>query len=306
MTFAIHIDPVDFDLARCVSSGQVFRWRLGPEGRWLGQDGADAFAVRIEDGGRLAVESTADEVAFRRLFRLDLDAVAMRAAILARGPELAPYMEAIPGLRPVRPSSRVEAFVTFLCTPNNNLSRILPMAWHLGSLGPVVAKFDGLELHAFPALELIAAVPDEQLRAKGFGYRARTIPEIARDVVARGGEKYLDDLASSGYQRAMAELVTIKGIGPKLADCICLFSLRQMEAAPIDTHLWQAVVRHYFPQWSEDKLTAKKYVEIGDFLRGRFGDLTGWAHQYLFYDNVLNWRDRKVLTSIKKRSGKAF
>jgi hypothetical protein len=65
LTFSIDIDPVDFDLARCVSSGQVFRWRMGPEERWLGQDGADAFAVRIEDGGRLAVESTADEAVFR-------------------------------------------------------------------------------------------------------------------------------------------------------------------------------------------------------------------------------------------------
>ena len=247
----------------------------------------------------------ADEAVFRRLFRLDLDAVAMRSAILERGPELAPYMEAIPGLRSVRPSSRVEAFVTFLCTPNNNLSRILPMAWHLGSLGPVITNFDGLELHAFPSLDVVAGLSDEQLRAKGFGYRARTIPEIARDVVGRGGEKYLDDLANSDYHKAMAELITIKGIGPKLADCICLFSLHHMEAAPIDTHLWQAVVRHYFPQWSEEKLTGKKYVEIGDFLRGRFGDLTGWAHQYLFYDNVLNWRDRKVVSGIKNRSRKA-
>jgi hypothetical protein len=36
-----------------------------------------------------------------------------------------------------------------------------------------------------------------------------------------------------------------------------------------------------------------KYRQLGDFLRERFGDLTGWAHQYLFYDNLLNWRARR-------------
>jgi N-glycosylase/DNA lyase len=292
-SFSVQIDPFDFDLVRCVSSGQVFRWRLGAAGRWVGQDGGDAFAVEVRTDGQLIVESTTDEAAFRRLFRLDWDAAAMRTEILRRGPELAPYMEAIPGLRPVRPSSRTEAFVTFLCTPNNNLTRILPMAWNLGARGKQIAMFDGVPLFAFPSLAEVAEISDPELRAQGFGYRAKTIPEIAHETVRRGGEAYLDQLAQATYAEAMAELITIKGIGPKLADCISLFSLHHMEAAPIDTHLWQAVVRLYFPQWADEALTAKRYQEIGAILRDRFGDLTGWAHQYLFYDNVLNWRIRR-------------
>jgi len=85
----------------------------------------------------------------------------------------------------------------------------------------------------------------------------------------------------------------MKGIGPKLADCICLFGLDHQEAVPVDTHIWQAMCRLYFPQWSGTALTEKRYYEASDFFRDRLGDLAGWAHQYLFYDNVLNWRSRR-------------
>ena len=77
-----------------------------------------------------------------------------------------------------------------------------------------------------------------------------------------------------------------------MADCIALFGLHHMEAAPVDTHLWQAACRLYFPDWAGKAVTDVRYRQLGDFLRERFGDLTGWAHQYLFYENLLNWRKR--------------
>ena len=85
----------------------------------------------------------------------------------------------------------------------------------------------------------------------------------------------------------------IDGVGPKLADCIALFGLHFTEAVPVDTHIWQQIVRLYRPEWKNASLTGKRYKEAGDLLRERFGILAGWAQQILFYDNLLNWRSRR-------------
>lgn len=187
----------------------------------------------------------------------------------------------------MRPSCVVEETFCFLCTPNNNLARILKMTKALASYGP---KFDNADAQRFPDIETIAAIPEQELRARGFGYRAATIPSIARQIVEKGGEHWLEALREQPYQQAHDALVEIKGIGPKLADCICLFALHHTEAVPVDTHLWQAAKRHYFADWEGGSLTAQRYRAIGDHFRARFGDLAGWAHQYLFYDNLKNWR----------------
>ena len=82
------------------------------------------------------------------------------------------------------------------------------------------------------------------------------------------------------------------GIGNKLADCICLYGLHYEEAVPIDTHLWQAACRVFFPEHEGKALTELRYRQVGDFFRDRFGKLAGWAHLYLYYENQLNWRKR--------------
>jgi N-glycosylase/DNA lyase len=203
------------------------------------------------------------------------------------GPELAPYIERLPGLRVMRPVSVVEETFCFLCTPNNNLVRILKMVRALSAFGDEMGCSPAPR---FPTVERIALIDEQELRAKGFGYRAKTIPNIARQITLRGGERWLESLRDTSYRKAHDELLSIQGIGPKLADCICLFALHHTEAVPVDTHLWQAAKRLYFPDWTGRSLTELRYRQIGDHFRDRFGDLAGWAHQYLFYDDLKNWR----------------
>jgi N-glycosylase/DNA lyase len=230
------------------------------------------------------VETNATEDQFRSLFRLDEPVDIER--IRSIGPELSPYIDGLPGLTVMRPSDAVEETVCFLCTANNHLSRITKMVQTLASYGEEM----GQDLYIFPSIGRIASLSESELRAKGFGYRGRTIPEIARQMIERGGQEWLLGLREKPYEEAHRSLVEIKGIGPKLADCICLFALHHTEAVPVDTHLWQAAVRHYFPEWKGKSLTESRYRAIGDSFRDRFGKLAGFAHQYLFYDNMRNWR----------------
>lgn len=280
-------DYSDFDLERCVSSGQVFRWSRLPSGAWLGAEGR--FWFRLE-GAEL--ETNGEREDFERLFRLDMDAAQVRDDLLVRGPELTPYWNAMSGLRLLRPSDPVETLFSFLCTPNNHIPRIASMVRHLATYGPELATVEGQVLHRFPTVARIAEITEAELRAKGFGYRAATIPVVAQDIVRRGEEGYVESLKAMPYEAAREALLGFRGIGRKLADCICLFALHHTEATPIDTHIWQAATRLYFPDWRGTALTDRKYEAAAAFLRQRFGSLAGWAQQVLFYENVLNWRTR--------------
>lgn len=260
------------------------------EDTFFGVDGDNWYEVNCSPH-RVNVVTNAKEIDFRTLFRLDEPVEEYINNILRSAPELAPFVAKLPGLRVMKPSDAVEEAVCFLCTANNNMSRILKMVQHLSQVGEVMDQRSGKLIHRFPELETIASLTETFLISKGFGYRARTIPEIAQQMVERGGRQWLESLREKNYTDAHSALVEIKGIGPKLADCICLFALHHTEAVPVDTHLWQATVRNYFPQWKEKSLTNSRYAEIGDFYRNRFGTLAGWAHQFLFYDNMRNWRE---------------
>jgi N-glycosylase/DNA lyase len=290
-TFEIRVPDGRLDLPLCVSSGQVFRWQALEDGRWLGVEGAFWYLIGIGPEGTLSVQSNAGPEVFSQLFRLEWDAEDVEAKILERGPELEPYMRQLRGLRLMRPTSAEETFFCFLCTPNNNVPRITQMVRHLASFGAPMDEIEGREIRLFPDAATVAAIPEEELRARGFGYRARTIPNAARQLLERG-DGWLTQLREASYADAFTELVAIDGIGPKLADCIALFSLHHTEAVPIDTHLWQQAVRLYFPEWEGKSLTHQRYRMCGELFRERFGTLAGWAHQYLFYDNLLNWRQR--------------
>lgn len=289
----LELPIAQLDLPLCVATGQVFRWFPTDSG-WEGVDGEHYYDVTwadTEDGIRIyEIQSTGTVEDFKSLFRLDCDLDTVRDEILHACPALTENVNALVGLRLMRPSDSVESFVSFLCTPNNNLARITKMANYLASYGPVILEQGSTQFHAFPKLEVIADLDEEELVEHKFGYRARTIPAIAKEVVNRGGERYLHDLTESTYEEATADLRTIPGIGPKLADCICLYALRHLESVPIDTHMYQSACRYFFPDLLHMNLTDRRYELISGHLRGLFGHRAGWAQQYLFVDSLAQTR----------------
>lgn len=295
-TFTVAIDDGPTDLKRIAECGQMFRWSPLPSG-WLIQDGNEWYEVGEVENGRLVVTTNTSEKRFQSLFRLEMNHENMLQQMVKLGPELRPHIESLKGLRMMRPGSTVETLFSFLCTSNNHISRITSMVNTLASFGQKHEQ--GFK---FPAIEVIASISEADLRSKGFGYRGASIPVAAKQLAERGGETYLESLKTTTYEYARNELLTLKGVGPKLADCICLFGFDYGAAVPIDTHIWQAMTRLYFPEWKETSLTHKKYDQAADFLRHRFGDLAGAAHQFLFVDNLIHWRERKALETDTNRT----
>ncbi len=277
------------DLSLCLAGGQVFRWYKSDSGSWFGVEGRHWYRFTWEGATTLEVETNASQVDVSSLLRLDWDADAIESQIAELDPGMRAYMEALRGLRVLRPSDAEETFFSFLCTPNNNVARITQMVRQLASYGPIVEVVDGMSVHRFPTAEEIASIPESELRDRKFGYRAGTITSAARQLLDRG-PGWLSSLKTCPYEVAHEELIQIKGIGRKLSDCICLFALDHTEAVPVDTHIWQQVVRLYRPEWADKSLTDARYLEAGGIFRERFGKLAGWAHQFLFYDNLTRGR----------------
>lgn len=289
--FSIDVSHAQLDVSRCATSGQMFRWQRLPSGRWLGIDGDAIYAVAQTDFG-IEVESNRPPERLRSLFQLDQPEDVV-AEIVRRGPELAPFAAGHAGHRLLQPECLRETFFGFLCSANNHLRRIVPMNFALATFGEPVEEVEGQVVHAWPSLDQIASVPEERLRELGFGYRAATIPRAARTLLEMGGEQEMARWRDEPYAQVRAKLLSVPGVGPKLADCIGLFGLHRREVVPIDTHLWQVLTRLYFPDWVGTSLTPLKYATASEFMQARFGRLAGWAHQLMFVESMTRGGKKK-------------
>jgi N-glycosylase/DNA lyase len=89
------------------------------------------------------------------------------------------------------------------------------------------------------------------------------------------------------YADAKAALTSLPGVGAKIADCVCLFSLGKHGAVPLDVHMTRVAKQLFSQARTMKTLTPKAYDEIADLFRQRFGEYSGWAQQYLFYNELL-------------------
>lgn len=272
--FEIPLADGEIDLRRCLASGQVFRFHEEEPGRWRGGDGPYSYCLWMGDRGELNVETDASREEVGRLLNLERPLISVREELAACGPELAPILAAVPGLRLLRPCSFPEVVFCFLCTANNHLSRIAQMIRHLEAV-----DFNPIDQ------------AEEYWRSRGFGYRGAWIPKVARELAERG-DSWPTQIQKLPRKELQRELMQLTGVGPKLADCIALYGLHRDDVTPIDTHLWQALTRLYFPEWQGKSLTSARYHEANEFLVDRFGELAAYAHLYLYHENQLFARSR--------------
>ena len=277
----------------CVRSGQVFRWQPVQDGAWLGIAGGRMLVVH-PSGVRwqlYAPDGHPPMPTFQHLFRLEVDLKQVQAQLVRRHPLWAEWVAGLPGLRLMRWLDAEECLFSFLCTPANNIPRITRMIERLCEhYGEPIAEWDGRVWRAFPSAAVLAKVPAESLQALGFGYRARFLTAAARALLERG-EGWLMSLRALPYEEAKRELCRLPGVGMKIADCVLLFGLDNPLAVPVDTHLWQAVQQWLLPPLRGQELTARAYRQVVEWFHSTFGELSGWAHQYLFTTHLLGGTD---------------
>ncbi|KAL9265714.1 N-glycosylase/DNA lyase OGG1-like protein [Drosera capensis] len=177
-----------------------------------------------------------------------------------------------------------ECLIQFLCSSNNNIGRITRMVDYISSLGGFLGEVEGFEFHEFPSLERLVDVSEEQLRAAGFGYRAKYMTGTVKALVCKagGGIEWLYSLRDSDLEEVIKALSSLPGVGPKVAACIALFSLDQYHAIPVDTHVWQIATRYLLPELAGARLTSKLCNRVAEAFVLRYGKYAGWAQTLLF------------------------
>ena len=249
--------------------------------------------VRLsQDSAAVSYETSPDAnntALLRDYFRLDVDLSALSQQFAEADPHIQEAMREFAGLRVIR-QDPVECVFSFICTSAAPLHRIrrsidgLCRAYGEPYPGGEVA---GLTHYGFPEVHRLAEASVSEMQSLGLGYRARYIQAAARQILINGGPAWLLGLRTKPYAEAKAALLTLTGIGEKIADCICLFSLDKDEAIPVDTHIRQIAQRNYLSQMPAVKtLTKAGYAQIGNLLRTQFGPMAGWAQQYLFFHDL--------------------
>src|SRR5204863_5786276 len=107
-----------------------------------------------------------------------------------------------------------------------------------GTSPPSSARF-----HRLPTWSELAIVPETELRACLLGFRARYIHQTAQFIAAQPG--WLEETEAASYAEAKARLMSLPGVGEKVADCVLLFGAGKLEAFPVDTWIIKAMARRY-------------------------------------------------------------
>lgn len=196
--------------------------------------------------------------------------------------------------------------------------------------GKYIATIDNKAYYDFPTPEALTTPPpkipsvESHLRALGFGYRAKYIATTASLIAnEKGGLPWLDSLRNplaptynpsipaseekeqngtdpvpqegrQGYLDAHAALLSLQGVGPKVADCVCLMGLGWSEAVPVDTHVYQIALRDYKVRGLKKGALLNKalYEAVAGYFRQLWGVEAGWAHSVLFTADLRSFKDR--------------
>ncbi len=231
--------------------------------------------------------------ALRSYFQLSTDLTALYATWSAADERLSQIAACLPGMRLIR-QEPWECLISFICSSNNNIPRIVQMLDKVRSTyGRSLGFVAGREYHAFPTPAALAGVSEVELRELGLGYRAMYVRAASVKVHAAGGERSLLRLRGESLQAARAALQEFDGVGPKVADCVALFSLDQTGSVPVDTHVWAIACCYYDSDGGLaacKSLTPTVHERVGAVFRARFGPSAGWAHCLLFAAELPSFR----------------
>lgn len=267
-------DVRDFDLAETFECGQCFRWEKCPGG-YIGT--AFSKPLKITQNGdclTLYGASAADwDNIWRRYFDMDRDYSKIKKS-LSKSSVMREAVDFGSGIRLLN-QEPFECLISFIISASNNIPRIKKIIASLCENFGERVTYLGEDFYTFPTADRLSALSLEDLGVIKAGFRDKYILGAARAVSS--GKLDLDCLKRATPEYARGELLKLSGVGNKVADCVLLFSLEKYQSFPIDVWV-KRIAEHCFFGGAD---TPKDV--IADFAEREFGDLGGFAQQYLFY-----------------------
>ena len=260
-------DIKGFALRDTLMCGQSFRWVENSDGSFTGTAFKKTVTVKIENDDFKIIGTTQEvfEDIWRGYFDLDTDYEKIREDLSKLHPVLAEAAKFAPGIRILR-QEPFEALISFIISQNNNIKRIEGIVKRLcENFGE---KNEAGE-YAFPTAETLAVLSPEELSPIRAGFRHRYIIDAAKKVFS--GEVNLESCREKSFEEAKKELMTIVGVGEKVADCVLLYGLHKVNAFPMDVWMKRAM-KKLFPDVNPES----------------FGEYAGVAQQYIFHYSRLH------------------
>jgi len=263
----------DYDLAATLDSGQVFRWQRNGDA-WEGILGQHFLRLTQKaDGIHARAAAPVTDWHFLHHF---LQAEVDLATIIKTFPEDEPMRAAIDscrGLRLLR-QDPWECLASFILSSTKQIVQIRQIVALLCErLAPQPPGSNAV--FAFPTPQRIAACSEAELRACKMGFRAPSLLAAARAIA--DGKIDLENIRTLNYFEARAELMKLRGVGVKIADCVLLFGYGFDSAFPVDVWIERALQELYFPRRRASEKRLRKFAAT------HFGPHAGYAQQYLFH-----------------------
>ncbi len=262
-----------FNVKDTLECGQIFRFKPFEKGYLVFSKDRACYACN-ENGKAIIECKTDDEEYFRNFFDLSRD----YSSIYSRAKKseydiVSLAAEAGKGIR-ILNQDKTETLFSFLTSQNNRIPRIKSIIERTCSARGVKNSFLGEEYYSFPSPEELFDEDVGFYNGLGYGYRSDFIRSTAKRLIENAGE--LDEMAVLSTTELKASLMSFKGVGPKVADCVSLFAYHKTDAFPVDTWIEKL--------YREDFNGAEKNRnKINEFFVNSFGEDSGYIQQYVFY-----------------------
>ena len=248
----------DFDLEQTLDCGQCFRFSKTKDGGWYGFAGNRVLTLRSLNAGVLFENISLDDFEgfWRQYFDFDRDYAAIRSSFPDH-PALRESTNFNRGMRILRQDSW-ETLISFIISQNNNIPRIKGIIERLcRAFGEQIANGFG-----FPSSTALSVLTKQDLEVLRCGWRTEYILDAAQKDSS--GQVDLAEIAAMPLDHARKALQTIKGVGPKVAECVLLYGMGRMEAFPLDVWIKRAM-KELFPGFTPQSFG--QYAGIAHYCR---------------------------------------
>ena len=270
-----------FELKDIFDCGQCFRWNEQLDGSYIGVVGNNVIKVKKE-GNEVFFKSVGTDNLQELVtyyFDLNRDYEKIKQELSKIDENMKKSVEFGKGIR-ILNQDIWETIISFIISANNNIPRIKGIIDRISKTYGNEITFEGQNYYTFPEASKLSKASVDDLRKLGLGFRDVRVYETTKIIKEKQVD--LEELSKEkDFEKVRNTLLTLPGVGPKVADCILLFSsLKRWEAFPIDVWVRRVMNELYIHNPEENKV---KKDEIFKIAYEKFGDLAGIAQQYLFY-----------------------
>ncbi len=270
------------DIFEC---GQCFRWNEEEDGSFTGVVGKNILNVKKYKDNIIIKGYCSDDIKniCNKYFDLETDYRKIKEELSKDDKFLKESTEFGKGIRILK-QDIWETLISFIISANNNIPRIKGIIERISAKYGEEINWNGKKYYTFPTVDELSNAEVEDLRKLGLGFRDKRVYDTTKMV--KENKINIFELEKNDSKYILNELLKFPGVGPKVANCIMLFSMKKFDVFPIDVWVKRVMLELY-----SEEIYKMKENENGEltpenilkFAENKFGNQAGLAQQYLFY-----------------------